>query len=210
MAKLDSDSDSGVTNLSLLGKWLPREGGAHNAIAGALAAAFYPEIKNYDDRMRQYRKSCSRLGRTLEVVEQKMCGGQWRHIVLGRLLTKARKAFLNEINTRSRSRSQAGLEQMRYPLKEDRMVCRKNLLDHLEKVVAGEVVMKGADVVYPHEIVSKLWQGGPEDGILQAQCNTRCCEGTGRIARDCADVRFQRIYGRCTNDGFYGPWYSVE
>jgi hypothetical protein len=176
-AKLDRGE-----KISLLGKWLPREESKHNEVALVLANALHPEPTEQDDRWRAYRKGCSRLNAALKTTEIAMCGGKWATIepgaVPGRLLAKGRKAFLNEIVARRgkpRSRFSASLTGgLRHPDSEDRMACRTHFQAHTKKALAGEVTMKGADTVYPHELVTKYFgyqssTTADEDAMIEAQ-----------------------------------------
>lgn len=162
---------------SLLGKWLPRERSAFHEVAQAFANAFHPEPAEQDDRWRAYRKGCVRLNAALKTTEIAMCGGTWASIVPGtvpgRLLAKARKAFLNEIVARKGKPKPSGL---RHPDSADRNACREHFITHTKKALSGEVTMKGADVVYPHELVAKYcnWRNdnvtsGDEDAMIEAQ-----------------------------------------
>jgi hypothetical protein len=164
---------------SLLGKWLPREKGKHHEIAVALSSRCFPEIPTNDDQLRAYRKACTKLNAALKTTEVNMCNGTWSDIkpsaVPGRLLTKARKAFLNEIvehKGRPGRRVYGGGGPFRCPYNDDRMSCREHFMEHTEKALKGEVKMKGADVVYPHELVAKVLQGNSsaaEDDMIEAQ-----------------------------------------
>lgn len=161
--------------VSLLGKWLPREKSKYHTLAVEFANAMFPEIEDVNDKLRAYRKSCAALNARLKTTEVSMCGGTWTTIepgkVPGRLLNKCRVAFLNEIRTR-KGRPANG--ELRYPDREDRMTCREHFKTHMAAALRGEVSVKGADVVYPHEIVSKYLRGNvttDEDALLQAQWN---------------------------------------
>jgi hypothetical protein len=165
--------------ISLLGKWLPRERSAFHTVAHALADAFYPEQATQDDRWRAYRKGCVRLNTVLKTTEINMCGGTWASImpgtVPGRLLAKARKAFLNEIVERKgKPRRGVVATGLRHPESADRNACRTHFLEHTKKALSGEVTMKGADVVYPHELARKYFGYGSsttadEDAMIEAQ-----------------------------------------
>ncbi len=144
-------------NISLLAKWLPREGAgkfAKNKLGGkelaeVFADAIYPQVKNRLGRLRMYRKHCAELNRELKTVEVPMCGGSWATIkpdaVPGRALKLYRNAFMNK-DRHGKLRSGAA----------DRVACAENFRAHLEKVVAGKATVKGGDVVYPHEIVRNM------------------------------------------------------
>jgi hypothetical protein len=146
--------DAGEHNkLSLLAKWLPREGsGTYRGLAQKLAKFFYPE-QNDRTRMILYRKQISKLNRTLKTVEINMCAKTWCEIkpeaVPGRCLKIHNKAFLNEPVKKS------SLKPLRYPESEDRMECRKHFQEFIEAMAKGEKKAHGANVVMPHELVVK-------------------------------------------------------
>jgi hypothetical protein len=154
---------------SVLGKWMPREGSKYDALAKEFANDFYPGIELQDDRLRQYRKDCSKLNAQLKTVEVDMCRKTWAKInpatVPGRLLKKNRKAFLNE-------ELRGG--HLRRPSNVDRMECRQHFMDHTLKALSGKATVRAANVVYPHEIVQALLNNilsTEEEQLLQAQWN---------------------------------------
>lgn len=187
--------ETGAPNVSLLGKWLPREGSKHHAVALELANALHPEPAEQDDRWRAYRKGCSKLNAHLKTTEIAMCEGKWASIapgsVPGRLLAKNRKAFLNEIvQRRGRPRKPAMGGVLRHPDSADRMECREHFLELTKKALSGEVTMKGADTVYPHELATKYLHGArttaDEDAMIEAQWKaireaTAAAGGLGRV-----------------------------
>ncbi len=152
--------------LSLLGKWMPREGSAmDNGLVDDLCARLYA-VHPRAVRRRMYRRHCAMLNAALRTVEVPMCGGRWATIkpdgVPGRALKNYRLAFANK--------KKNGKE--RYAT-EDRRVCAANFAAHLEKALAGKVVVKGGDTVMPHEIVKPIYEsnGVTEDQlvVLEAQ-----------------------------------------
>lgn len=167
--------DAGIP-VSLLGKWLPREGSKYDHLATVFANDFHSAIvlcesfKRPDsDRLRQYRKNCVKLNSALRTVEVDMCRHTWANInpaaVPGRLLARNRKAFLNESKT-------SGL---RWPSNTDRMECRQRFIDHIKSAVEGKGSVAGADVVQPHEIVRAFLTGNlteDEELLIQAQWNS--------------------------------------
>jgi hypothetical protein len=193
-AKLDRGE-----KISLVGKWLPREGSKFNELALALANAFHPEPAEQDDRWRAYRKGCSKLNAALKTTEIAMCGGTWAAIepgaVPGRLLAKGRKAFLNEIVARKgRPHRHVSTSCLRHPESADRMACREHFMVHTKKALSGEVTMKGADTVYPHELAAKYFRydrtTADEEAMIQAQWNairdaTATAGGLGRAVAMC-------------------------
>lgn len=183
-------------SISLLGKWLPREHSAHHDLALTFATALFPDRvsteegwtemrggkphdKKYDECWQAYRKGCSRLNALLKTTEVAMCAHKWATIspggVPGRLLAKCRKAFLNEIVARKGrpGRRTHNTSVFRHPEDTDRMACREHFLEHTKKALKGEVTMKGADTVYPHELAKKYLHGAhtspEEDGMIEAQ-----------------------------------------
>ena len=195
-AKDKAKADRGES-VSLLGKWLPREGSAHHTLAMVFATALYPDLVSatpvgtirggkthdatHDECWKAYRKGCSKLNAILKTTEVAMCGHTWASIapgaVPGRLLAKCRKAFLNEIVPREarkgRPRRHTRTETLRHPEDAGRMACREHFITHTAKALKGEVTMKGADTVYPHELASKYLHGAhttvDEDAMIEAQ-----------------------------------------
>jgi len=168
----------GAKSVSLLWKWLPREKSKYHALAVEFADAFFAEIENADDRLRAYRKVCSAFNARLKTCEVAMCGGAWASIepgkVPGRLLNKCRSAFLNEIRAR-KGKPNRRHGELRHPDSADRMACREHFTTHMTAAVKGEATVKGADTVYPHEIVNKFMYSAhvekAEEELLQAQWN---------------------------------------
>ena len=155
--------------MSLLAKWLPREGSTYAGVAKKIAAFIYPAITNGNKRMMTYRKDVSDMNKALQTVEINMCGGAWKMIqpdrVPGRCLKHHSKAFYNLPQKNS-------VEAFRYPDSHDRMECRQHFLDWKEELKAGTKKAKGADVVMPHELVTQTCEDGrsaDEQDITQAQ-----------------------------------------
>lgn len=148
--------------ISLCAKWAPREGKGtvHNqTIAKELAAALFPQMSKVSQRLAAYRKMLSNLNKRIDTVEVKMCAGDWEEIkpptVPGRALDKYRAAFLNEVAPiRKNQHVQKG--ELRRPDDEIRMACREHFQEHFAAAARGEVTLKGADTVYPHEVIKKI------------------------------------------------------
>ena len=132
---------------SLLAKWIPREG---KPLAKELANLLSknPLIQG---RLADYRKRISALNKYLQTTEIAMCGDDWEDIkperVPGRCLKLHTKAFLNE------SLKGRGL---RKPDDEDRMNCREHFQAYFAETAKGKKVAKGADTLYPHEVVNAV------------------------------------------------------
>jgi len=174
------DRDGEGATLSLLAKWLPREGSANEHLALHFAQELFPSTVDIDDKCRAYRKACSEMNAHLRTVEVHMCGGSWAAIVPetvpGRTMFRNKRAFLNLVPQNDyhrattiscshrkvykkgavQERDSRTLHDLRYPFREDRMKCRANFLDYVERAKKGEVKVKGADVIMPHELVVQL------------------------------------------------------
>ena len=142
-------------NISLLAKWMPREG---QICAGLMSCLLVPGPMFQGTRMKQYRKRVAALNKFLQTVEVKMCAGDWEEIVPGnvpgRAVKKYVKAFLNEKGTK-RKGEKAPRGILRHPCDPVRMACREHFQKYFSKTAKGEVVAKGADTIFPHEIIKK-------------------------------------------------------
>ena len=165
------------SKLSLLAKWLPREGsGTYPGMAQKMAKALYPSQTSDRKRMVQYRKKVSAMNKALKTVEINMCGRSWAEIrpeaVPGRCLKTNRRAFLNQ----NRDATEPILrDDLRFPDSEDRNTCRQHFLEFIDAVKAGKKKAHGADVVMPHELVSQVkdYQVSQSEGdLIQAQWNS--------------------------------------
>lgn len=152
--------------VSLLAKWLPREG---QAGVIDMVCALVPGTMLHGTRMKHYRKRVSAVNKFLQTVEVKMCAKGWEEIVPGsvpgRAVKKYVKAFLNEKGTTTKGeRAPKGI--LRHPNDPARMACREHFEEHFLKAAKGEVKAKGADTLFPHEVVKNavklLHQGEKE------------------------------------------------
>jgi hypothetical protein len=168
LAKCYSDQQ---TKMTLLAKWLPREGsGTYPGLARKLANKIYSFDDSERKRIVKYRKDTSFMNKALKTVEINMCGKTWAEIkpeaVPGRCLKIHNKAFLNEPTKKHTGKS------LRFPDSEDRMECRKHFQEFVEALAKGEKKAHGANVVMPHElVVQALASGTTQDelGINQGQ-----------------------------------------
>ena len=175
------DPTSPKQKISLLAKWMPREG---QPLAKKLAVALWPgsgvekhsvseglraepEVK-HSGKLRAYRKRVAELNKALQTTEIAMCGDAWEDIkpsaVPGRCLKKNRLAFLNEVAPKKKDqRVEKG--KLRHPDDTGRMLCREHFQTHFTKAAKGEVVSKGADTLFPHEVIRKVahFNGGSDD-----------------------------------------------
>lgn len=142
-------------SISLLAKWMPREGQIY---ASAMSSLLVPGLMFQGTRMKHYRKRVAALNKFLQTVEVKMCAGDWEEIVPGnvpgRAVKKYVKAFLNEKGT-TRNGEKAPRGILRHPCDPVRMACREHFQKYFSKTAKGEVLAKGADTIFPHEIIKK-------------------------------------------------------
>ena len=164
--------------ISLCAKFAPREGSA--MVQSAVGKAWFKQLREvlfppHADgsavlsSKQQYRRLVSRLTAALDVPEVKMCGKTFRDIDFGRVpslcLNRNRKAFLNEmapgpphkraavmVRGRGRDRGLAArsVGALRHPDVEDRMECRRHLI---EATISSKLHGKQ---LYPHVLVSQL------------------------------------------------------
>lgn len=174
--------------ISLLAKWLPREGSKWDGTlcsAISIATFLYKEETDTTIALMKYRKRVSALNRILKTVEINMCDHKWAKIspssVPGKCLKKQTRALLN-LNSKHHS-------GIRFPLSEDRMACRENFLKHFQKVQTGEAKVNGAETVQPHELVVSILEGESDADVLRSlQCQwdsicsaTAAAGGLGRV-----------------------------
>ena len=176
--------------LSLLAKWLPREDGLNDFISLHLAQCLFPSTLNLDNQRREYRKACSEMNAHLKTVEINMCGGKWSDIepgrVPGRIMYRNKMAFLNlppnmiylkrhTIQQNSKKMHIPGqfiqskdINNIRYPYSKDRMACRENFLNHIEMAKNRKAVMKGTNVIMPHDDMRILLDAPRYDKVRDA------------------------------------------
>jgi hypothetical protein len=162
LIKDETDMAAGKS-ISLLAKWMPREGSHDDKLAKRVASYLFPHLEKVSYRLKAYRKRIVPLNKYLETTEVKMCAKQFATIepsaVPGRCLAQHMKAFLNEPTQKSphkpmyRPRLASGL---RYPEDKDRMECREHFQEHLAKAKEGKVKINGSVTRYPHEIIKKI------------------------------------------------------
>lgn len=133
-------------DVSLLGKWVPRESSAHGWLFGPLALHYFasiipsePSEKSINYCKMRYRKLLSELNKKLDTTQVKQCGRVWETIdpnhVTSVTLFKNKKAFLN-VDKKGNVRSTAP----------DRKKCAVRFKNFIDRAVKGEVVVKGKRV----------------------------------------------------------------
>ncbi len=140
--------------LSLLSKWLPREGSkTYKGLAKTIAAALYSTLTSEREQIIMYRKEVAAMNRALQTVEVSMCGKSWARIkpdaVPGRCLKIHTRAFFNQPCKKSST-------ELRYPHSVDRNECREHFIEHNKGLQTGVKKVNGANVVMPHELVIKV------------------------------------------------------
>jgi len=146
--------------ISLLAKWAPREKSFNGLLAKWLANRLFPNSAILSERMKMYRKMVSALNKHIDTVEVKMCDRHFADIepshVPGRALQKYRKAFLNEASTFKdghHDKFARGERSTEY----DRVEAAIHFSEHFAAGAKGDVILKGADTVYPHEVVEAVY-----------------------------------------------------
>ena len=151
--QLDEDTENmkEKKSISLLAKWIPREGREYpdNKIAKEIAQLMFTDGV-FSHKMKTYRKVIAPLNKYLDTVEIKQCDKEWADIkpetVPGRAMDKYRSAFLNEKKNKD----------VRYPDNDDRIKCAEHFRDHINKVLKGEAKINAKDVLMVHEIYEHL------------------------------------------------------
>ena len=169
--------------VSLLAKWAPREKSFNGLMAKWLANRLFPTLAILSERMKMYRKMVSALNKHIDTVEVKMCDRHFADIepshVPGRALQKYRKAFLNEVSTFKNGHHDKfarGERSTEY----DRIEGAKHFSEHFAAGAKGDVVLKGADTVYPHEVVEAVYHSHDDS---EAERNLRLGQWLAFVAK---------------------------
>ena len=151
--KDESQLASGKDGLSLVARHMPRE---HNkkpedrALAKKLAYALCPGDKK---ALASYRKRLSAVTKALDVPALHFSSKTWSSLdpatMPGRCLKVHIKALLNKPVSGKHGRRVASLDP-------DRVFCATKFSMHMAKAAKGLATVKGANVVFPHELVSKV------------------------------------------------------
>lgn len=149
---------------TLAAKWAPREGSKYGKVAKALANVLFPLMlaNSHSSQMRQYRQLLATMNAKLNTVEIKMCADQWETIVPASVPGRAgklyNKAFLNLPSTYHAKGEHVSNAEFRYPDNPKRVECRTHFQEHYAKAAKGEAKVHGADTLFPHEVVKKMYQ----------------------------------------------------
>ena len=154
-----AEKEARTPNLTLAGKYAPREGSAFDGLAKRLSNRLFGN-KNEAASARKYRKLVASLNRALLTTEVLMAANRWAEIEFARVsslcLQRSRKAFLNEALKGKLAPAQEETGN-RHPEDEQRVTARHNLRKAL--LEKGAKAVKGKQL-YPHEIAQKCMRGG--------------------------------------------------
>lgn len=149
-----------VLNISILAKWIPKENGQYDKrikVAKELAKILFPnEFKvKFNIAMAKYRNIVVKLNAAINTTETLMCERKFSQIqfkiVPGKCLNKYKCAFLNIVGNST-------IEHVRHINDEDRIECRKNLLNHLQNKSLSKI-SKDSNItnkLFIHDIVERL------------------------------------------------------
>ena len=150
-------------SVSLLAKWAPREKTHNGSLAKVLAKRLFPLVLILSEQMKAYRKMLSALNKHLETVEIMMCDQHFSEIdpahVPGRALQKYRRAFLNQTSTFQKGKHNPHPDNGVRSDAADRVEGATHFSEHFAAAAKGDLVLKGADTVYPHEVIKSVYEG---------------------------------------------------
>ena len=170
--------------VSLLAKWAPREKSHGAPLAKLLAKRLSADSLVVSEKLKAYRKMVSALNKHIDTVEIKMCDRHFADIepghVPGRALQKYRRAFLNEASTwqdGKRVQRPGGEDRSS---EYDRVEAGRHFSEHFAAGAKGDVIIKGADTVYPHEVVQAVYQS---HDISESERNLRLGQWLAFVAK---------------------------
>ena len=149
--QLRADCAADANGVSLVAKWVPREGSSFGWLYQSLATDYfsgYVATAKNDDSLEkavlkaktEYRKILSRLNRKIDTLQIKQCGGNWAGIQFDKVtsisLAKQKKAFLNVKRN----------GEVRCPDNSDRVTCAENFAAHVQASIACGKEIKGKRV----------------------------------------------------------------
>jgi len=165
-------------NLTLAGKWAPREGSKYEKQARHLAYIMGGKLTvedgyKFSHNMRNYRKLIASLNAKLRTIETLMCSNKWDQIIPATVPGRAGKLYARAFLNEPVERKEKG--ELRHPDDPVRMKCRENFKTHFEEAVKGTKKLHGADTLFPHEIVVRARHGSDltddEKNYLQSVWN---------------------------------------
>lgn len=139
-------------NNSLIARWLPREKSKYGWQAKLLAEGFVKSrVCNYSVQasLREYRRTLSRLNKSLGTVQINQCAGTWANIDFDKECTSITMARQKKAFVCAGSNTSA-LES------EDRVKCKDNYIKYLDDCKTGEKKIKSARTS-PGNMVKTFW-----------------------------------------------------
>jgi Mg-chelatase subunit ChlD len=142
--------ESNTSRLSLVAKWIPREGSSHGWLFNLLVKDYFPAYytkaktpesmtKAHTKAKMNYRKLISTINRRLDTVQIKQCGNAWNTIDHSHntsiTMTKQKRAFLN-LNKKGGQRT----------IKDDRVQCAENFKTYIRESIENKTEVKGKRV----------------------------------------------------------------
>ena len=136
-------------NISLCGKWLPRESSKkHKWLAKRIAQLYHinvvKTVLSQKEIYKNYRILLSNFNKYLEITQIYMNNEDWDKIdfnkVTSKTLLKYKNSFLNNKNLNIKNR----------------IICRENLINFIHEKIANNKYLKGGNNIMPHELVSEL------------------------------------------------------
>ena len=141
--------------LSLVARHMPREHNhkpADKALAKKLAMALCPGDSK---ALASYRKRLSAVTKALDVAETHFASKDWASLnpatMPGRCLKTHLKGLLNQPVAKKHGRKAPSTDP-------DRVECAAKFAAHLGRAAKGLATVKGANVVFPHELVAKVME----------------------------------------------------
>lgn len=202
--------------VSLVAKWIPRED-RQPELAKKLAKVMFPMIPHIGTRLKLYRKMVTAVNAYLKTVEINMCAKSFGTIdpkgVPGRALKKYTKAFLNEVAPK-RKDEYVLQGELRHPDDADRMKCREHFQQFFQAAADGKVVAKAKDVVFPHELISKIatsQMSTDESNAVVAQWKglVKAAQDAGGLGRSLAMCDFSGSMQSSGSSGATPYWVSM-
>ena len=151
--------------ISLLAGHLPRQ---DKSTSMEKVTAFAQAITGFTGTkaLAIYRKRCSALTAYCRSTEQHLCAKKFEALVPaelpGRALKKYTKALLNQPVAGAHGRKMASVDP-------DRIALAERFAEHFALAARGEAKVKGADTVFPHELVMKVYMHHKGSAILSSQ-----------------------------------------
>ena len=187
--------------VSLLAKWAPREKSHGAPLAKMLAKRLFIDPIVLSEKLKAYRQTIAALNKHLATVEVTMCDRHFADIepghVPGRALQKYRRAFLNEASTYKDGKHTPHARGQR-STEDDRVKAAEHFSEHFAKAAKGDVVLKGADTVYPHEVVQSVYHNCMDS---EAEKNLRLGQWQAFVAKAKEGAALSHCLAMCDFSG---------